>query len=286
MTRMRQVFALFASRPALQWLFRSIDLLVTILLWLYFTLGFVALAGPFYLFGAIFARDRHTFFQTVNHYFYRGFFLLCRLLAPMHAWHVDPAVHALRASVIVCNHISYLDSILLIALFPRHTTIVKNRLFQIPILGWVLTLSGYLPASVQGRVADLMVARLGAIPDHLAAGGNLFVFPEGTRSRDGNIGPFNNGAFKIAKYCRAPMAVLFVRHTDKLFRPGRFLFNTSEANTITLELLDTITPCYDGEGFSLSDLMRQVRALMEMHAGQPDAGARSGGEKKRAGAQG
>jgi 1-acyl-sn-glycerol-3-phosphate acyltransferase len=280
MTGKRQALAPVASRPVLRWFYKGIDLLVTIVLWLYFTLGFVTLAGPFYLFGAIFARHRHAFFQTVNHHFYRGFFLLCRLLAPMHAWRVDPAIRTLRASVIVCNHISYLDSILLIALFPRHTTIVKNRLFQIPILGWVLTLSGYLPASVQGRVADLMVARLGAIPDHLAAGGNLFVFPEGTRSRDGTIGPFNHGAFKIAKYCRAPIAVLFVRHSDKLFRPGRFLFNTCESNTITLELLDTLTPCYDGEGFSLSDLMLQVRGLMEKRAGQPDAGARSPIEKR------
>jgi 1-acyl-sn-glycerol-3-phosphate acyltransferase len=272
MSRMPRAFAPVAARPALlRWFYRSIDLLVTILLWLYFTLGFVALAGPLYLFGAIFLRHRHAFFQIVNHHFYRGFFLLCRLFAPMQAWHVDPAIRSLRASVIVCNHISYLDSILLIALFPRHTTIVKNRLFHIPILGWVLTLSGYLPASVQGRVADLMVARLGAIPDHLAAGGNLFVFPEGTRRRDGTIGPFNNGAFKIAKFCRAPIAVLFVRHSEKLFRPGRFLFNTCEPNTIKLELLEILTPCYDGEGFSLSALMQQVRGLMEKQAGQSDA---------------
>ncbi|MBR9979590.1 MAG: 1-acyl-sn-glycerol-3-phosphate acyltransferase, partial [Desulfatitalea sp.] len=202
------------SRRRPRWLFGSVDLAVTLLLWLYFTIGFVILVGPFYLWGAIFLRGRHGYFQMLNHLFYKGFFLLCRLLAPLHAWRIDPAVRSLRASVIVCNHVSFIDSILLISLLPHHTTIVKNRFFHIPILGWVLTLSGYLPASAGGKEADLMAARLDSMPAYLAAGGNLFVFPESTRSRDGAIGPFNAGAFKIARFCRAPLAVLVVRNTE------------------------------------------------------------------------
>lgn len=255
-----------ASRPKPRWLFGTIDLLVTLLLWLYFTMGFVLLAGPFYLWGALFLRGRHRYFQTLNHYFYRGFFLLCRLLAPRCTWHIDPAIRAVRSSVVVCNHVSFIDSILLISLFRRHTTVVKNSLFKIPILGRVLTLSGYLPASAGGRAADLMVDRLGAVPGLLAAGGNLFVFPEGTRSRDGRIGPFNVGAFKIAKLCRSPITVLIVRNTQKLFAPGRFLFYTCRANTISLELVGQLTPAYGSGDFSLTALMDQVRDLMESRA--------------------
>jgi 1-acyl-sn-glycerol-3-phosphate acyltransferase len=255
-----------AARPRPRWFFGTIGLLATLLLWLYFTIGFVVLAGPFYLWGVIFLRGRHHYFQALNYYFFRGFFLLCRLLTPMHTWNIDPAIRALQSSVVVCNHISFLDSILLISLFRRHSTIVKNRLFHIPILGWVLTLSGYLPASAAGRVADLLVERVGAIPGHLAAGGNLIVFPEGTRSRDGALGPFNTGAFKIAKYCQAPVAVLFVRNTEKLFAPGRFLFNICGASTITLELVERVAPAFDGDGFSLSGFTDQVRGRMESHA--------------------
>ncbi len=99
--------------------------------------------------------------------------------------------------------------------------------------------------------------------DYLAAGGNLFIFPEGTRSRDGRIGRLNKGAFKIARRCRKPIKVLFIRNTNKLFRPGKFLFNTWPANTITVEPLASIEPDYQSETFSVSQLMSRVRSILE-----------------------
>lgn len=250
------------ERPSPRWLFGTVDLVVTLLLWLYFTLGFVFLIGPFYLWGVLFKRGRHSYFQMLNHLFYRGFFWLCRMMAPRHTWRIDPAIRAVRGAVIVCNHVSFIDSILLISLFARHNTIVKNRFFHFPILGWVLTLSGYLPAAAAGRTADLMLSRLDGVPAHLNGGGILFVFPEGTRSRNGRVGVFNSGAFKIAKYCRAPVVVLVVRNSEKLFPPGRFLFNTCMTNTIHLELAARIVPDYDSDGFSLNGLMNEVRDIM------------------------
>ena len=55
--------------------------------------------------------------------------------------------------------------------------------------------------------------------DYLSSGGNLFIFPEGTRSRDGKIGKFNDGAFKIAKRFEAPIKVLQIKNTNGLFTP-------------------------------------------------------------------
>lgn len=242
---------------------RLADLLVTLLLWGYFTIGFVVLFSPFYLFAAMLAPDRGRAFQRLNHHFYRGFFLLCRITMPRQKWHIDPAVTAVRSSVVVCNHVSYIDPLLLISLFPRHTTIVKNRLFHIPIFGWMLTLSGYLPADSQGALAGPMVERLERMPEFLADGGNLFVFPEGTRSRSRALGVFNPGAFKIARLCRAPLAVVRIESTDRLFTPGRFLFNACRANTITVRLLAQVRPPYDSAQFSLKDLMDQVRGLLD-----------------------
>ena len=98
---------------------------------------------------------------------------------------------------------------------------------------------------------------------YLASGGNLFIFPEGTRSRDGRIGRLNKGAFKIARRCRKPIKVLFIRNTNKLFRPGKFLFNTWPANTITVEPLASIEPDYQSETFTISQLMSRVRSILE-----------------------
>jgi 1-acyl-sn-glycerol-3-phosphate acyltransferase len=188
---------------------------------------------------------------------------------------IDPALADVRSAVIVCNHVSYIDPLLMISLFSRHTTIVKARLFHIPIFGWMLKMSGYLPAESQGALAAHLVEQMEGMPDFLAEGGNLFVFPEGTRSRDGALGPFNSGAFKIAKLCRAPLAVVRIVHSDRLFTPGRFLFNTCQANTLTVQLLDVITPTYDSLEFSSNELIGHVRLLLESFPQADSMGASS-----------
>jgi 1-acyl-sn-glycerol-3-phosphate acyltransferase len=253
-------------RPAVRprWLAAAIDISVTLLLWTYFTLGFVVLFAPVYVVAFICApRRRRYTFQRLNHYFYRGFFFLCRLLMPWHTWRIDGAVRSIRSSVIVCNHASYIDPLLLIALFAQHTTIVKSRLLHIPVFGWMLKLSGYLPSTSQGRLATLMIRRMDTLAADLARGANLFVFPEGTRSRSGAIGSFNPGAFKIARLCRAPLQVVLIRNSDRLFKPGRFRFNACCANTISVELLAQINPAYDSADFSVAGLIEQVRCLMK-----------------------
>lgn len=269
-----------ATRPDPGWLFVPIDFFVTIVLWAYFTVGFVVFFLPIYLLAMWMAPDCHLSFQKLNHIFYRGFFGICRLLMPRQRWRIDPNLAAVRSSVIVCNHISYMDPILLIAQFARHTTIAKNRLFGFPILGWLLRNSGYLPSASEGNLVELMSRRLETMPAFLASGGNLIVFPEGTRSRTGAVGAFNSGAFKIARLCRAPLAVVRIGSTNRLFTPGKFLFNTCRANTHTIELLAQLAPEYDSAHFSLTGLMAQVRDLLEeshesrfdVHAGRGSLG--------------
>ncbi len=256
-------------RPPRTWVFTMIDLLVTLLLWGYFTVGFVILFSPFYALASIPVFDRTRAFQWFNHLFYRGFFGLCRLTMPRQNWRIDPAIASIRSSVVVCNHASYIDPLLLISLFARHTTIVKNRLFSIPIFGRMLTLSGYLPSDFQGPLAGRMIERLDRMPAFLDTGANLFVFPEGTRSRNRTLGTFNPGAFKIARLCRAPLAVVRIENSDRLFTPGRFLFNTCQANTISVRLLTQMTPDYDSAQFSIKELIDHVRALLET-AAEPD----------------
>jgi 1-acyl-sn-glycerol-3-phosphate acyltransferase len=247
------------------------DLVITLLLWTYYILGFVILFAPFYLWAYLFSSNREQSFQKLTHRFFKGFFFLVRSLIPWSKWRISEDVLKIRSSVIVCNHISYLDSILLISLFERSKTIAKSRFFNIPFLKQVIVFSGYIPSTYEGELSGLMIERIEQMGDYLVAGGNFFVFPEGTRSRDGAIGRFNKGAFKIARLCKKPIKVLFVRNTDKLFRPGTFLFNTCVANTITVDLLASIEPDYQSGTGSTPELMRQVRSLLEEQQAKPAA---------------
>ncbi len=247
------------------------DLLVTLLLWVYYLLGFLLLFSPFYLLALIFSRNREAAFQRLNSLFYRIFFRLVRLLIPRVRFDISPEAKAIRSSVILCNHLSYLDPILLISFYPRQKTIVKSDIFRLPVFGWILRKSGYLPSLTEESNVSQVLRQVQEMKAYLAAGGNLFVFPEGTRSRDGRIGPFNKGPFRIARMCQAPISVLTIGNTQRLFPPGRFLFNTTESFTISVNPVGRLTPDYGGRSFSQAGLMEQVRELMERAGGESTA---------------
>lgn len=249
-----------------------LDFIITLVLWMYFTAGFVIFFSPFYLGAYFFSKHREQTFRRLNSRFYQGFFSLARALMPGHRWSIPPEVKEIRSAVVVCNHRSYLDSILLISLYEKHNTIVKSRLFDIPFFGRMLQWSGYIPSSAEGRFAEMMIQRIEGMDAFLADGGNLIVFPEGTRSQNGSLGRFNPGAFKIARNCRAPIKVLFIRNTDRMFRPGSFLFDSRGPNVIRLELIGSIDAAAACETRSLSGVMAQVRAMLEAkHNGREDA---------------
>jgi 1-acyl-sn-glycerol-3-phosphate acyltransferase len=240
---------------------RIVDLLVTLIIWIYYILGFLLFFSPLYLAAFIFSSNREIAFQRLNNLYYRSFFCIVRAMVPGLKIRVQDAVTSIRSSVIVCNHLSYLDPILLISLFPKHKTIVKGIFFKIPVFGWMLKTSGYIPSSVGGMASSGIIENMERMGDYLSSGGNLFIFPEGTRSRNGKIGKFNDGAFKIARRFGAPITVLRIKNTNGLFAPGKFLFNTCNPNTIEVRLIEDLNPDYKNDAFSISGLVKQVRSL-------------------------
>jgi 1-acyl-sn-glycerol-3-phosphate acyltransferase len=239
---------------------RLFDLTVTLLLWTCYLLGFFVIFYPVYLAAFLFASHRETAFQHINCFFYRGFFVLLRILAPRLKLHVHDDISSIRSSVIVCNHLSYLDPILMISLLRGQKTIVKGVFFKVPFLSWVVRVSGYIPATGDPALVPLMMERIEGMEKYLSSGGNLFVFPEGTRSRDGRLGSFSKGAFSIARRCRAPIHVLRIQNTNALWPPGQFLFNATEKIEIHVRRIGTLVPDYESGSFSVQHLMEEVRS--------------------------
>lgn len=239
------------------------DFCITIVMWVYYILGYFLVLAPFYGYAWFFSPRREVFFQKLNNLHFRGFFGLMRIIIPRVKWRIDEAVSLLSSSMVVANHLSFFDPILLISLFEKQKTIVRSDFFSVPVFGWILKTSGYMPSAAENLFDEDTTDRIKGIPDFLSEGGNFFVFPEGHRSRNGRIGPFNKGAFRIARLCRAPIRVVVIRNTEKLFPPDSFLLNTCEDFCIEVRLAGTITPDYDGEDFSLAGVMAEARALME-----------------------
>jgi 1-acyl-sn-glycerol-3-phosphate acyltransferase len=238
------------------------DFTITVTLWAYYIVGYLVFFSPFYLYAFFFSVRREEAFQKLNYRLHRLFFSLLRTIVPRVKWRISKEVTSIRSSIIIANHLSFLDPILFVSLFERQKTIVKSDYFRLPVFGWILRTSGYIPSMSEGLFAENMIAQIKNMKDYLSAGGNLFIFPEGTRSRSGRIGPFDKGAFRIARLCHAPIKVVLIRNTHKLFPPGKFLFNTREENIIQVELAGNLEPDYENGTLSLSILMAEARRLM------------------------
>ncbi|MFH2130714.1 MAG: lysophospholipid acyltransferase family protein [bacterium] len=239
------------------------DLFVTTVLWIYFVFGFLVLYFPFYLANFPFAVTRELNYQRLHHLFFKRFFGLTQFLIPSLSFEIDKGVDEIRSSIIVCNHISYLDPLLLISLYEKQKTIVKSSFFRVPLFGWLIRQSGYVSAGGKGISPWQVMDRILRLGDYLSTGGNIFVFPEGTRSRDGKIGRLSRGAFEIALRSRAPVMVLFVENSNRLFKPGRFLFNAAIDQPIRLKWIGSLNPDYEGENFSVQELTVTVQKMFE-----------------------
>jgi 1-acyl-sn-glycerol-3-phosphate acyltransferase len=240
-----------------------IDIGITLSLWAYFIFGFLFFFSPFYMAASLLTKNREAVFQRLNHYFYRSFFFFVRALIPKVQFQIGRRIKALRSCVVVCNHRSYLDPILLISLFPRHKTIVKHTLFRLPIFSWFLTSSGYLPSVIFGEAMANAIKQMEAMTAFLGSGGILFVFPEGTRRQARGLGRFNKGAFKIARKFGVPINVVGITNTAQLFPPGQFLFNTRCLVTISVDLVKTIRTDDDQDRLAMANLMTETRNALK-----------------------
>ena len=219
-----------------------VDLLVSLVMWIYFTAGFFLFFLPRYLLGSYQRAARERRFQRLHNQFFRGFFWIMRTLTPGLRLEVGPGVRELSGVVLVSNHLSLMDPLLVIWLFPRCKTIVKAGWLRVPIFGWFTRGCGYVPAGEGAWTGGDAEQRRGELSRYLAEGGNLFIFPEGTRSRDGAVGPFRRGAFVLARGAGRALALLRITGSERLLVRGTFWVNTCVRNTVRVELVGVVEP--------------------------------------------
>jgi 1-acyl-sn-glycerol-3-phosphate acyltransferase len=129
----------------------------------------------------------------------------------------------------------------------------------VPVFGWVVKNSGYIPFFGSDIFNIKNSEMIAGLKDFINSGGNVFIFPEGTRSKDGSLGKFKKGAFSIAKILEAPVAVVRIKNTGKLFIPGKFLFNTMVKNEISVDVIKILHPDFSNKDFSAAKLSDEVR---------------------------
>jgi 1-acyl-sn-glycerol-3-phosphate acyltransferase len=125
-----------------------------------------------------------------------------------------------RQSYVFCaNHLSFLDPPLLLAALPVPVRFVaKKSLFAIPLFGWAMRRSGEVP--IDREHARAAARAVSTATEALRRGRSLAVFPEGSRSRDGELQPFLRGAVRMAVQAQAPVVPVAIRGSREALRPG------------------------------------------------------------------
>lgn len=159
--------------------------------------------------------------------------------------------------VLVVNHQSFADLVAMCFLDHPTKYLGKASVFSVPFFGWALRIAGEVPVVRGDRASGKSaVAALGA---WLERGVSVALFPEGTRSETGAIGPFKLGAFRLAIEHRRPVVPIVLAGARELLPKKSLVFE--KAATVRVRVLDAVPV----EGLTEGDAQRladDVRARM------------------------
>jgi len=177
-----------------------------------------------------------------------------------------------RAYVYMANHQSHLDIPVLYATLPSPTIrmVGKAELFRIPLWGRAARAAEYIEIDRADHAKAM--ASMAAAGRLIADGVSVFIAPEGTRSRDGRLGPLKKGGFHLALGAHVPVVPVAIRGTIDILPRG------ASAPRRGRRVEVTIGAPISTEGRDVAGLMAEVRAFLVAHV---DAGSQAPGRLAR-----
>jgi 1-acyl-sn-glycerol-3-phosphate acyltransferase len=158
--------------------------------------------------------------------------------------------------VCVSNHLSQGDPPIIARVPWEMKWVAKAELFRLPFAGWLLRMSGDIP--VDRRDRDSRANTLVQARDYLQKKCSVMFFPEGTRSRDGRVHRFADGAFRLAIREGVPVLPIAIDGTRAAL-PKHSIWFEPNPETIRVRVLPPVdTSGYDAD--ASRELQREVRA--------------------------
>ena len=163
-----------------------------------------------------------------------------------------------RAYVMVANHQSFGDIFVLYQLRKQFKWVAKDSVFWVPFLGWMMWMADYVP--IRRGDAPSRRRMLERCLRHLRRGSSVLMFPEGTRSKDGQIREFRRGAFAMAAAAGVPVVPIVIDGTLHALPQGTWVFQQDGVLDIRVRVLEPVHP--DSVGGDEQALTRAVQAAM------------------------
>lgn len=136
-----------------------------------------------------------------------------------------------RPQIFVSNHQGYYDIFALSGYLPVQIRwVAKSSLFLIPFMGWAMSAAGYISVKRNNRKKSYQ-AFLNTI-ESIKAGNSVVIFPEGTRSSDGEIGPFKKGSQLLAQRANVPMVPVTIIGTRDIIRKSSIIIDPGPVEII------------------------------------------------------
>lgn len=237
-------------------------------LWLWTALSALIIGWlPFVAVVRLFDRDPARY--RTGYYFRRLGYALTRVNP---AWRVQITGHELadprRPYVVVSNHQSLADIPVLSCLPWEMKWIAKTELFKVPFVGWMMRLAGDIELereNPRSGAAALFKAR-----DYLHKRCSVLVFPEGTRSRDGRVGAFSDGAFRLAIKEQLPVVPIAIEGTQGTLPKHSWRFgDTSTIHVRVFPPIETASLSRTDAPVLAADVRRQILEQIAEWRGTP-----------------
>ena len=233
------------------------DLLKSIIVWL-IGICFVVVTFPLtlmvWLLALPFDRER-----IIIHLFLMYQSLFLSFLIPIWTIHIEGREKAIKGTtyVIISNHQSLLDILLINCLRYKFKWISKIENFNVPVIGWYLKMAEYIIVDRGNEESKLEM--LGKSYNCLKKGISIMIFPEGTRSLNNEIGFFKRGAFQMALEANVPILPVLIDGTGGILPKHGLIFGSG--HQIRIKVLDPINPATFGTD-NPENLARQLSLLM------------------------
>ncbi len=168
--------------------------------------------------------------------------------------------------VMVANHLSLLDILVLFRLFRHFKWVSKIENFSVPFIGWNMSMNRYIKLRRGDR--ESVVQMMEACEKTIGEGSSIMMFPEGTRSSTGQMRPFKPGAFELALKTQTPILPIVIFGTaDALPKRG---FVLQGRHPIRIVVLDPI-PHERGADMSVDELTAHVRDVIANEIGETES---------------
>jgi len=189
-------------------------------------------------------------------YTFRKVAVVAQTLNPLWKFTVsgDVPTDPRRPYMVVANHESFVDILLISHLPFEMKWLAKSDFFSYPLIGWLMRMAGDIRLVRSDRASRTDV--LDQMADRLAKKVSVMVFPEGTRSASGDLGNFRDGAFKVALEAGVPILPLAVIGTRDALVKHDWRFGTSHAEVRVLD------PIPHDEAMDVATLRDHTRAVI------------------------